>query len=281
MKKLVIIDLNNIIYRAYFGIQQPLKGPDGKLINAVYGTFNMIYNIISELKPTAIVAALDSRKSDRKEEFEYYKSNRSKMPDDLRHQIPMINELLKALNIQTVEESGLEADDLIYSLVEEGSLFDQIYIISGDKDLMQLVNDRVFIYDSMKQIKYTKDEVIKKFGVNPNQIVDYLSLVGDSSDSIPGVTGIGEKGAVKLLQEFSTLENLYEHIDTVKPAGVQKKLLDGKKDAFLSKSLAVLRKAKTSIIIEKWNLDKAKATEKLQSWNMRSAVDKISRFFSY
>ena len=275
MKKLVIIDLSNIIYRAFFGLQQPLKTPEGVMVNAVYGTFNMIYSMISDLKPDSIVAALDSRKSDRKEEYAEYKSNRSKMPDDLRPQIPMIHDLLTAMNIQMVEEPGLEADDLIYSLVEQGKHFDQIFIISGDKDLMQLVNDQVKIYDTMKQKTFNRESVFEKFGVSPEQIVDYLSIVGDASDCIPGVNGIGDKGAAKLLATYGSLDKIYEAIETIKPDGLKAKLIAGKESAYLSQNLAKLRLAKTSIEILPWVLNKDLALAPLTKWNMKSAIAKI------
>lgn len=276
MKKLVIVDLSNIVYRAFFGLQQPLKTPEGVLVNAVYGTFNMLFSTISDLKPDSIVVALDSRKSDRKEEYADYKSNRSKMPDDLRPQIPMVHEMLSKMGIQMVEEPGLEADDLIYSLVESGKDFDQIYILSGDKDLMQLVNEKVKIYDSMKQKIYDRQSVIEKFGVTPEQIVDFLSILGDSSDMIPGVPGIGEKGASKLLATYGSLDNIYNQIDSVKPDGIKNKLIAGKESAYLSQSLAKLRLAKTDLSIMPWVLNKSEIIELLTKWNMKSAIGKIS-----
>lgn len=275
MKKLVIIDLNNFIYRAYFGIQQPLKTPEGQLVNAVYGTFNMLHRILTDIKPHSVVAALDSRKSDRKEEYADYKSNRSKMPDDLRPQIQMIHDLLSKMGVQMVKEEGLEADDLIYSLCEESKDYDEVYIASSDKDLMQLVNDKIKVYDSMKQVTYNKEAVVEKFGVLPSQIVDYLSLVGDSSDSIPGVKGIGEKGAAKLLSQFCTLENLYDKIEEVKPDGVKEKLKTGKDSAFLSKQLASLRLCKTSLELKPWVFNKADVSPLLTAWNMKSALFKL------
>lgn len=277
MKKLVIIDLNNFIYRAFFGIQQPLKTPEGVLVNAVYGTFNMIHRIMTEIKPDYIVAALDSKTSKRKEEYAEYKSTRSKMPDDLRHQIPMIHELIKAMGIQTVIEDGLEADDLICTICKHEEVnFDRIFIASGDKDLMQLVNEKVFIYDSMKQIIYERANVIEKFGVAPEQIVDYLSIVGDSSDCIPGVKGIGEKGAVKLLKQYGSLENIYNHMDAISPAGLKDKLTNGRFSAFLSQNLARLRMANSKPELIPFVLDKEKAKETLSKWNMKTAINKIN-----
>lgn len=276
MKKLVIIDLNNFIYRAFFGIQQPLKAPNGQLVNAVYGTFNMLHRIIEDLKPHTVVAALDSRKSDRKEEYSDYKSTRSKMPDDLRHQIPMIHQMLEKMGVQMVVEEGLEADDLIYSLSLQANDFDEVYIASSDKDLMQLVNHKIKVYDSMKQKIFDTAAVIEKFGVEPSQIVDYLALVGDTSDSIPGVKGIGEKGAAKLLNQYKTLEALYEQIDSVKPDGVREKLKAGHSDAILSKQLASLRLCKTSLVLIPWQINKEAVTPLLVEWNMKSAISKLS-----
>lgn len=274
-KTLVIIDLNNFIYRAFFGIQQPLKTPDGKLVNAVYGTFNMLHRIFTDLKPHSVVAALDSRSSSRKEEYAEYKSTRSKMPDDLRHQIPMVHEMLESMGVQMVMEEGLEADDLIYNLCLEAKDFDEVYICSSDKDLMQLVNDKVKVYDSMKQKTYDRAGVIEKFGVAPEQVVDFLSLLGDASDSIPGVKGIGEKGAVKLLQEFGSLDNIYARIQEVKPEGIKNKLIAGESDARISYKLASLRTTKTSLVLNPWVMDKTKVHPLLTKWNMKSALFKL------
>lgn len=274
-KTLVIIDLNNFIYRAFFGIQQPLKTPEGVLVNAVYGTFNMLHRIFEDLKPHSVVAALDSRSSNRKEEYSDYKSTRSKMPDDLRHQIPMIHQMIEAMGIQTVIEEGLEADDLIYNLCLESNEFDEVYICSSDKDLMQLVNDKVKVYDSLKQKTYDRAGVIEKFGVAPEQVVDYLSLLGDASDSIPGVKGIGEKGAAKLLQEFGSLDNIYAKIQDVKPEGIKNKLIVGEADARLSYKLASLRKTKVTPVLVPWVLDKTKIAPLLTQWNMKSALFKL------
>jgi DNA polymerase-1 len=274
-KTLVIIDLNNFIYRAFFGIQQPLRTPKGELVNAVYGTFNMLHRILTDLKPHSVVAALDSRTSNRREEYSDYKSTRSKMPDDLKHQIGMVHQMLECMGVQMVMEEGLEADDLIYNLCLEANDFDEVYIASSDKDLMQLVNDKVKVYDSMKQKIYDRAGVIEKFGVAPEQVVDFLSLLGDASDSIPGVKGIGEKGAVKLLQEYGSLDNIYARIQEVKPEGIKNKLIAGEADARMSYQLASLRKTKTSLLLNPWVMDKAKITPLLTEWNMKSCLYKL------
>lgn len=275
MKKTLLIDLNNIIYRAYFGLSQPLKTPDGQLINAVYGTFNIIYSAIVKFKPDRIIACLDSKNSIRKEEFQEYKNNRSSMPDDLRNQIKLIHQLLEALNIESIMSDGYEADDVINSLVHELKNDNTLYILTGDKDIMQLVSPNCFIYDSMKDIVYDRDKVIGKFGINPEQIVDYLSIVGDSSDNIPGIKGLGEKGTVKLLNEFQTLENIYQNIDQIK-GGTKDKLIKGKDSAFLSQKLATLRLCPVILTQEKWSLDKEKINQKLSEWNMKTAITKIN-----
>ena len=141
---------------------------------------------------------------------------------------------------------------------------------------MQLVNDQVKIYDSMKQKTFDRQAVIEKFGVAPEQIVDYLSIVGDSSDSIPGVAGLGEKGATKLLAAYGSLDGIYTHIDEIKPDGVKNKLIAGKESAYLSQSLAKLRLAKTSISILPFELEKEDTLKLLTEWNMKSAISKIN-----
>ena len=237
-KRLIVLDLSNFIFRAFYAIR-PLNAPDGTPVNAVHGVLSMFLKLLSEYRPTHILIAKDSGKATfRKEMFEAYKANRSDPPEDLIPQFEIINELFDKLIVTSSKIERYEADDIIGSAVTQWKdKFDEVFIASGDKDLMQFVGENVKILDTMKNLTLGNSEVEAKLGVRPDQIVDYLSMVGDSSDNIPGMRGIGPKGAVQLLKEHDTLEKCIE----VKDSFTGKKLttafstyLD---DAILSKKL--------------------------------------------
>lgn len=270
MKKLLIVDLSNVLYKAYFGIQFPMKTPDKVLVNAVYGTANAILTHYQNLRPDFVVICADSRSNDRKTEFKDYKANRKSMPPDLRHQVPMIKDLLLKMGMTVLEESGFEADDLIADIVLQNS-DKECYILSSDKDLLQLVNERVWALHGEKVVGI--NEVFEKFEIYPDKILDYLALIGDSSDNIPGVKGIGPKKAVELINEFGSLQNILENVDKVKGAA-SKKLMEGKESALMSQDLARLRSTSIDFKIEETKLD-IKATELLTHWNMKKLKEKF------
>ena len=278
MKQLVIIDINNFIYRAYFGIQQRLTAPDGTPVNAVYGVFNMLHRLLVSSNPSSVIIAKDSKASLRKDLYPQYKENRSRMPEDLVVQLPLIYKMLEQLNLPCLEASGYEADDIIYSLVSlfEPS-FDNLLIASGDKDLMQLVSEKVHCIDTMKDKTYDTNGVKEKFGLAPNQILDFLALLGDSSDNIPGVTGIGEKTAVKLILQFGSLDNIYLNLTDIK--GKLKTNLEEQKDkAYLSYELAKLKSIPnftpelTPFVLKNY---KPELKAFFESLNMRTSIQKL------
>lgn len=239
MKKLIIIDVSNYIFRAFFAIR-PLHAPDGTPVNAVYGVLSMIHNMILKHKPTHILIAKDTKEgSFRKEIYPEYKANRSAPPDELVPQFALVDELIQALGIPEIKMANYEADDVIGSVATQWKKnFDEILIASGDKDLMQFVDGPVKMLDTMKEITYERENVKDKMGVYPEQIVDYLSLIGDSSDNIPGVPGIGPKGAQGLLEEFGTLEKILENIPAIKNKRCQTALMEHTDKAIISKELA-------------------------------------------
>jgi len=203
----------------------------------------MLKNTLNIYKPTHIVIALDSKEETfRKKMYPAYKANREAMPEELRVQIPYIEELITAMNIPSLRIHGVEADDIIASLTKkaEGHGFD-VTIISGDKDLMQLVNEKTTMIDTLKNRVYNVEGVIAKLGIGPASVVDYLSIVGDTSDNVPGVRGIGPKGAVKLITEFGPLEEIYKKIDSIKNKKHQSSLLQSKENAILAKELIKLK----------------------------------------
>ncbi|MEA4859814.1 MAG: 5'-3' exonuclease H3TH domain-containing protein, partial [Sphaerochaeta sp.] len=248
-KKLYIIDGYGLIYRSFYGFfANPIRDTQGKNISAVYGFFSTILKLIREYHPTYLVVAMDSMgPTFRHTMYEPYKANRDAAPEELHEQVPVIRRLLEALRIPSIEMQGFEADDIIATLSDEATRHQiDTIMFTGDKDLLQLVDDHTFaLRPAKKNEKFYrllgKAEVAEEYGILPEQIVDYLSLLGDSSDNIPGVKGIGEKGAVKLLQQFGSLEGIYANLKLVAP-GLQKKLVEGEEAAKLSKSLVVLRR---------------------------------------
>jgi DNA polymerase-1 len=275
-KTLVIIDINNFTYRAYYGIQQPLTAPDGTPVNAVFGVFNMLHRLINKVNPTHVIVTKDSKVSLRKEQYPEYKSNRQKMPEDLSKQIELINEMLDLMGLQFLEISGYEADDLINSLAKNlKSEFEEIYIASTDKDLMQLVCSNVFCIDTMKDKIYAHNDVIEKLGVDPSQIVDFLALLGDASDNIPGVKGVGEKTAIKLLKDNQSLDGIYQNISKLPEGKLKANLIQEESTARLSYSLAKLKDVEISLELQNFSKDYRKLVPFFTKLNMKSLLSKI------
>ncbi|WP_174729601.1 DNA polymerase I [Mesobacillus harenae] len=244
-KKLVLIDGNSIAYRAFFAL--PLLNNDkGIHTNAVYGFTMMLMRILEDEKPTHLLVAFDAGKTTfRHKTFKEYKGGRQKTPPELSEQFPFIRELLKAYRISQYELENYEADDIIgtLSLQAEQDGF-EVKIISGDKDLTQLSSDKTTVSITKKGIteieEYTPEHILGKYGLTPKQIVDMKGLMGDASDNIPGVPGVGEKTAIKLLKEYSTLENLLESLDKISGKKLQEKLQEFKEQAVMSKELATI-----------------------------------------
>jgi DNA polymerase-1 len=239
--RILLIDGTNALYRAFFAIPH-LRAPDGSPTNAAYGFVNMLNKVVREERPDYAVVVFDPRgKTFRHRMFDGYKAGRDATPEDLLAQFPLVRELLDAHGVAVVEVADFEADDVIATLVARSPDAAVISIVSTDKDLMQLVDERVTLLDGMKDRRYGPAEVEERFGVPPEQLLDLRSLVGDPSDNIPGVKGIGEKGAAKLIAEWGTLENLLEHAGEVKPTRARNALADAEDAAVLSKRLATLR----------------------------------------
>ena len=209
--RLIVVDISSFIFRAFYAIR-PLHAPDGTPVNAVSGVLSMMLKLLSKYRPTHILLAHDIKGDTfRNEIYGEYKANRSAPPDDLVVQFPLIEQLLDKMRLPRRGIENFEADDVIGSVVTQWKdCFDEILIASGDKDLMQFVSDKVKMLDTMKEITYGPSEVFEKMGVTPKQIVDYLSIVGDSSDNVPGIRGIGPKGAAKLLGQYQTLDACIE-----------------------------------------------------------------------
>lgn len=239
---IVLIDGNSTLYRCYFAIKG-LTTKEGFPTNAIFGFVQTVNKIEREFKPDFISVAFDvAKKTFRNEIFKDYKAKRPPMPEDLLVQIPKVKEFLRLKGITIWEYENYEADDLIATVATEYSKKDEVLIVTTDKDLFQIINENIKIYQAGKDKIFDARETEEKFGVLPEQIVDYLSLLGDTSDNVPGVKGIGEKTAAKLIKEYKTIENLYENIEKVEPESLRKKLIEGKENAFLSKKLVTLVK---------------------------------------
>lgn len=239
--KLIVVDVSNFIFRAFFAIR-PMNAPDGTPTNAVYGMFSMLQKLLAEHRPTHIFLARDTKGgSFRNHLYTEYKANRSEPPESLIPQFSLIDELIRNMGLPTFSHENYEADDIIGSaVVQWQDQFDEVLIASGDKDLMQFVGGNVFLLDTMKDKTYNPEDVEEKMGVRPNQIVDYLSIVGDSSDNIPGMKGIGAKGAADLLKEWSTLDNIIENRDKLKGKRIVDAFQNFLEDAILSKKLVTI-----------------------------------------
>ncbi|WP_271629763.1 DNA polymerase I [Caldicellulosiruptor sp. DIB 104C] len=244
--KLVIFDGNSILYRAFFALPE-LTTSSNIPTNAIYGFLNVLLKYLDSERPDYVAVAFDKRgRAARKSEYEEYKANRKPMPDSLQIQIPYVREIISALNIPILEYEGYEADDVIGTLVNRLKNQNlEIVIITGDRDTLQLLDKNVIVkivttrFDKTTEDLYTVENVKEKYGVFAHQIVDYKALVGDASDNIPGVKGIGGKTAIKLLEEYQTLENIYQNLKNIKDS-LREKLEAGKDMAFLSKKLATI-----------------------------------------
>lgn len=248
MKKLLVIDSNSIINRAFYGIRH-LTAKDGTPTNAVYGFLNILFKLIEENKPDYICAAFDVKQPTfRHKQFDAYKAQRKPMPDDLAVQMPIAKEILQAMNVSILEKAGYEADDIIGTvsrMCEKSGV--ECLIATGDKDDLQLATDKTKVILTVTRsgmnetIVYDENAVKEKYGVTPTEFIDVKALMGDPSDNIPGVAGVGEKTALSLISKFNCIEYIYDHIDEVGLKGAMlKKMQDGKDMAFLSKQLATI-----------------------------------------
>ncbi|MDI0182881.1 DNA polymerase I [Staphylococcus aureus] len=246
MNKLVLIDGNSLSFRAFYALPL-LSNKAGIHTNAVYGFAMLLEKILKEEKPNHFLVAFDAGKTTfRHEKYSEYKGGRQKTPPELSEQFPYIRQLLDAYHIKRYELDNYEADDIIGTLSKEADKAGfQTIIITGDRDLTQLATDNVTIYYTKKGVTdvdhYIPDFIAEKYnGLTPNQIIDMKGLMGDTSDNIPGVAGVGEKTAIKLLNQFDTVEGVYEHLDEISGKKLKEKLQNSKEDALMSKELATI-----------------------------------------
>ncbi|MBO0461968.1 DNA polymerase I [Enterococcus sp. DIV1298c] len=248
--KLLLVDGNSVAFRAFFALHNSLerfKNRNGLHTNAIYAFHNMFENVMQKEQPTHVLVAFDAGKTTfRTEMYAEYKGGRSKTPGEFKEQMPYIRELLTGLGVKYYELPNYEADDIIGTLAEkvDKEKFD-VVVLSGDRDLTQLASKEIKVDITVKGVSdiesYTPEHVAEKYnGLTPNQIIDMKGLAGDASDNIPGVTKIGEKTAIKLLNQYGSIEGIYEHIDEMKQSKMKENLINDKEQAFLSKKLATI-----------------------------------------
>lgn len=311
MGKLVLIDGHAILHRAYHALPSTLTTPKGEPINAVYGFVSMLLRIIQDLKPTHIIVAFDRKEPTfRHVEFKDYQAHRPETDKELLTQFEKARDVISAFGIPIYEKAGFEADDVIGTLARQAvqskrveeykskrkkrtstlplsrspALVDEVVIVTGDKDILQLVNDKVKVYLPARGLTDAQlmgeEEVIEKMGVRPSQIDDYKALAGDPSDNYKGVPGIGPKTAESLLSKYKSLADIYENLDKIDEP-VRKKLKDGKKSAKVSYKLA---KIVTDVDIKfeleksgKWKLDSKNTLDLFAEYGFKTLAQRVKK----
>jgi DNA polymerase-1 len=282
-KTLTIIDTFGFLFSNYYALPY-LKAKNGTPTGMITGFMNSISNLGRDYKTDYILFSVDSKgKSFRNKIYPEYKANRPEAPEDLKAQLPIALELIKEMGFKSIEMEGYESDDIIASITNIAKKNGiKVIIVSHDKDMYQLIDDdKVVIFDPRKKIFINEEEAYKKFGVHPKDFINFQALLGDSSDNVPGVKGIGVKTAAKLINEYHTLENIYEHIDEIKGA-VKKRLLEGKENAFLSRKLVILKQDLfKDINLEEFKFPKVnpiiKIADKLIDLDMHKIIDKVKK----
>ncbi len=288
MNRLVLIDGNSLFYRAYHALPPTLTNSLHEPVNAVYGFSNMLLKTILNLKPAYMAVAFDTKAPTfRHIEFAAYKATRIPPPPDLFPQLPKVKLVLAAFNIPVFEIDGFEADDVIATLANKAlkqvsPVIDEVAIVTGDRDTLQLVNDKVKVYASAhkigEMIVFDKAKVREKYGVNPHQMADFKALAGDASDNIAGVAGIGPKTAAKLLQDFGSLEQIYANLSQIPPK-IREKLAQSKEAAFQAKSLITLDSnvplGRFNLSYLKTRIDWTKVRAEFENLRFKSLISRI------
>ena len=269
--KLMVIDGNSLIYRAFYALPL-LSTKDGIYTNGVYGFLTMFYRIREEYDIDYLCVAFDKKgPTFRHKAFDQYKATRKSTPNELVQQFPMLKEILTAMNIPQLELDGYEADDIAGTLASLGEENDmEVILVTGDNDYLQLSSDTTKILITNKGIseleEYDETRIIEEYGLRPDQLIDLKGLMGDSSDNIPGVPGIGEKTGIKLLKEFGSMENIYENLDKVSGKKRKESLIENQSLAFLSRKLGeIIRNVPIDLSFEELKV-------KEPSWQDRKSV---------
>ncbi|MFV9874950.1 MAG: DNA polymerase I [Rickettsiales endosymbiont of Dermacentor nuttalli] len=285
-KHIILVDGYNFIFRAYHALP-PLTRPNGEAVGAVYGFTSMMLKLLAEHQEHYVAVVFDSGiKSFRNDIYPEYKANRPPTPEDLKHQFKLIREVTSALNLPTIEKPGYEADDIIATFANMASNSNEkVIIVSSDKDLMQLIGQNIEMLDPIKSKPITAETVKKKYGVMPNKLLEVFSLIGDSSDNIPGVKGIGPKTASELINQYNNLEELFSNLEYISSERRKNLLLQGKELAFLSKKLLKLKNnIQLDISLEALkviNINYDKFFNFLEHYNFKALITRAQQTFNY
>ncbi|MFI5227305.1 MAG: DNA polymerase I, partial [Candidatus Limnocylindrales bacterium] len=284
MERLMLLDGNGLIYRGYFALP-PLTTSKGELVNAVFGFCSIVLRGIQDIRPEYVAVAFDlPGPTFRHERFADYKATRQRMPDDLRDQFPKVREVVKALRFPVYEMAGFEADDLIGTLTVEAERRDlDTTIVTGDLDMLQIVSDRVRLMTTRSGVEntilYDPARIAERFALVPGQMIDYKALKGDTTDNIPGVPGVGEKTAAKLIGEFGSLDALYSRLDEVKPEKLREKLREHRDQVFEGRELSrIVRDLPVSLDLDAARLgdyDRAEVIRLFREYEFRSLLDRL------
>ena len=286
MKKIALVDGYSFVFRAYHSLPG-LLNLQNVPVGAVYGFVNMLIKLLSALEVSHVAVVFDAGgKNFRHQLFEQYKANRPPCPADLIPQFPLIRQAVEALSLVSIEKKGYEADDIIATLSKQASQEDfEVLIVSSDKDLMQLVSEKVKMYDAMKNKLIGIAEVEEKFGLKPEMVLDILAITGDTADNIPGIKGIGPKTAIELLTQFGSLQNMLENICQISSDRKQKLVQEGKEKALLSRQLASLdSQVELDYCLNDFALkkiDASKLLDFLTQHNFRSLIKQVQQQFAY
>ena len=280
----MLLDGNGLIYRGYFALP-PLTTSKGELVNAVFGFCSIMLRGIQDLRPDYLAVAFDLQgPTFRHEQFADYKATRQRMPDDLRDQFPKVREVVKALRIPVYELAGFEADDVIGTLTVEAEAKGlETTIVTGDLDMLQIVSDQTRLMTTRSGVEntiiYDLAKIAERFELVPGQMIDYKALKGDPTDNIPGVPGVGEKTAAKLIREYGTLDALYGRLDEVKPDKLREKLAEHRDAVFLGRSLTtVVRDLPVALDLEASRIgdyDRETVVRLFREYEFRTLIERL------
>ncbi|HEV2005965.1 MAG TPA: 5'-3' exonuclease H3TH domain-containing protein, partial [Candidatus Limnocylindrales bacterium] len=284
MERLMLLDGNGLIYRGYFALP-PLTTSKGDLVNAVFGFCSIVLRGIQDIRPDYVAVAFDlSAPTFRHERFADYKATRQRMPDDLRNQFPKVREVVKALRFPVFEMEGYEADDIIGTLSVEAERRElDTTIVTGDLDMLQIVSDRVRLMTTRSGVEntilYDPARINERYGLVPGQMVDYKALKGDTTDNIPGVPGVGEKTAAKLIAEYGSLDAVYARIEEVKPEKLREKLREHRDQVFEGQWLSrIVRDLPVKLDLEAARIgdyDRDEVIRLFREYEFRSLLDRL------
>ena len=285
--QLLLIDGHSMAFRAYYALPDSIKAPDGHPVQAIYGFLNMLFRLLEDERPQYLCVAFDEGRPFRHDLFEAYKAGRDDFPEDMGQQVSELRQILGAMNVHQVAGEPFEADDYIATLCKKAS--DQAMetlVVSGDRDLFGMIDEHSRVLYPIRGIKqsqiYDEAKVEERYGVRTDQLTDFKAMVGDSSDNIPGVKGIGEKGAAKLLQAYGDLDGIYANLDEL-AAGMRKKLEEGQEMAKLSHALGALRydvPVELDLDAKSLGYNRDAVAEVMQAFGFNSTIKRIPEHYA-